>query len=54
MQTVLRDGRSNLGDVGMENIVDVAGEHEQSVVSAARAKASTRRSRFLCGLRPPT
>ena len=38
MQTMLRDGRSNLRDVGMENIVDIAGKHEQGVALGATGK----------------
>ncbi len=55
VQVVPRDGRADLRHVGVEDVVNVADQARASRRRAAtRANASTRRSRFLCGLRPPT
>ena len=48
------DGLAERGDVGVEDVAEVADQDQAGVGPAPRANASISRGRFLCGLRPPT
>jgi hypothetical protein len=51
---MLGDGRSNLRDMGMENIVDVADKHEPGVVLGSTGKGIDQAEQVFMRAEAPT